>query len=181
MKELFLIIDYQVDFVADDGALTAGKPAQAIEPAIAAEIERCRSGRIDILATQDTHRESSWQDTHPESRQFPIHCEHGSAGWQLYGRLADLNLNTLVKTSYMMAAGDIDRIVQTYDKITLAGVTMDICVFQNAIGLYNHAANIGKLVEFSVRSDCVASFDPDGHQYALAYMKDKLGFSIIGA
>ena len=34
MKELFLIIDYQVDFVADNGALTAGKPAQAIEAAL---------------------------------------------------------------------------------------------------------------------------------------------------
>jgi nicotinamidase-related amidase len=28
MKKLLLIIDYQNDFVADDGALSAGKPAR---------------------------------------------------------------------------------------------------------------------------------------------------------
>ncbi|AEN99541.1 hypothetical protein LSA_11560 [Fructilactobacillus sanfranciscensis TMW 1.1304] len=33
-KEALLIIDYTNDFVADNGALTLGKPAQACEPKI---------------------------------------------------------------------------------------------------------------------------------------------------
>lgn len=34
MKKALISIDYTYDFVADDGKLTAGKPAQAIEEAI---------------------------------------------------------------------------------------------------------------------------------------------------
>lgn len=30
MKKALLVVDYTVDFVADDGALSCGKPGQAI-------------------------------------------------------------------------------------------------------------------------------------------------------
>lgn len=36
MKKALISIDYTIDFVADDGKLTAGQPAQAIADKIAA-------------------------------------------------------------------------------------------------------------------------------------------------
>ncbi len=179
MKKLLLIIDYQNDFVADEGSLTAGKPAQAIEENLLKRIKDFQAAGDDILCTLDTHFARSWSGDHPESRKYPLHCDEKSNGWQLYGRLADLELETLTKTSYMLDQTDIDWLVRQYDLIELSGVATDICVLQNAIGLYNHAANQNLKVNFQVVENCVASFDSEGHQYALEYMKRILGFKII--
>lgn len=177
MKQLLLIIDYQVDFVAASGQLTAGEPAQAIEKNLVAAALRYRSAGNTVICTLDTHHPDHWS-AYPESTLFPLHCAEDTPGWQLYGHLADLHLPVLKKHAYMLEQTDIDQLVRLYDQIELAGVTTDICVLQNAIGLYNHAANIGKPVKFICSRACVASFDPDGHEYALNYMAQKLGFDI---
>ena len=45
MTKALISIDYSYDFVADDGKLTAGKPAQAIEDRIAQwRLYFCRYG-----------------------------------------------------------------------------------------------------------------------------------------
>ena len=178
MTKLLLIIDYQNDFVADTGALTAGKPAQDIEKSLVSRVRTYQRGDNDVLCTLDTHRESGWREDQPESRQFPLHCVEGSDGWQLYGRLLDLDLETLTKSSYMLDQTDIDWLVRQYDTIELAGVATEICVLQNAIGLYNHAANQGLPVKFIVSQNCVAGLDPDSARFALEYMKNTLGFTI---
>ncbi len=179
MSKLLLIIDYQNDFVAADGHLSAGQAAQAIEPHLLERIRAYRAEGADVLCTMDTHSNESWAADHPESRRFPLHCAENSAGWQLYGQLAGQNLEILTKTSYMLDQADIDWLVRQYNQIELAGVTTDICVLQNAIGLYNHAVNQGLPVQFQVSPDCVASFDPAGHQYALDYLKRILGFTVL--
>lgn len=179
MKKLLLIIDYQNDFVAAGGSLTAGLPAQAIEGNLLARIEAYAAAGDDILSTLDTHTAEAWDSNHPESRLFPLHCAENSNGWQLAGSLAGLAIETLKKTSYMLDFADIDRLVRKYDQIELAGVATDICVLQNAIGLYNHAANQNLKVNFQISADCVASFDPAGHDYALSYMQRILGFTVF--
>ena len=90
-----------------------------------------------------------------------------------------MNLETITKTSFMIDQADIDWIVRQYDVIELAGVATDICVLQNAIGLYNHAANQEIKVRFEVSVDCVAAFDEPSHLYSLDYMQRVLGFSIL--
>ena len=179
IKQLLLIVDYQNDFVADNGSLTAGLPAQAIEGNLLARIEAYAAAGDDVLCTLDTHTEQAWNKKHPESRLFPLHCAEESAGWQLAGKLAGLKLETLKKSSYMLEFADIDWLVRQYDLIELAGVATDICVLQNAVGLYNHAANHNLNVNFQIHSDCVASFDPAGHAYALDYLQRILGFTVI--
>jgi nicotinamidase-related amidase len=178
MEKLLLIIDYQNDFVADQGSLTAGKAAQAIEGSLLARITDYRATGGDVLCTLDTHSAIAWKAAHPEGRLFPLHCAEESFGWQLYGQLAGLGLETLAKSSYMLDLTDIDWLARQYDLIELAGVATDICVLQNAIGLYNHAANHSLPIHFQINANCVASFDPAGHQYALDYMQRILGFSL---
>ena len=178
MRKLLLIVDYQYDFVAPKGSLTAGKPAQAIEKFLIKKIAAYQAAGDDVLCTMDTHPAEGWTGEQPEGDHFPIHCAEGSEGWHLYGKLAALGLETLTKSSYMLDTTDLDWLVRQYDSIELAGVATDICVLQNAIGLYNHAANHGLKVTFSVASDCVAALDPSRQQFALDYMKDVMGFTI---
>ena len=178
-RKLLLVIDYQVDFVADGGNLTAGQPAQAIEPAILARIDAYQAAGADVLCTLDTHTPADWQSGHPESTAFNLHCAENTPGWALYGALADRQLETLTKGSYMLEASDIDWLTRQYDEIEFAGVVTDICVLQNAIGLYNHAANHNLGVKFSLCPDCVASFNADNHAWALNYLFGTLGFTKV--
>lgn len=178
MTKLLLIIDYQNDFVAETGALTAGKPAQDIEKALVSRIRTYIRNDHDVLCTLDTHQEAGWRDEQPESKRFPLHCVEGSTGWQLYGKLLDLDLETLTKSTYMLDHTDLDWLVRQYDTIELAGVATEICVLQNAIGLYNHAASLRLKVKFIVSRNCVAGLDPDAAGFALDYMKNTLGFTL---
>ncbi|NLO36052.1 MAG: cysteine hydrolase [Clostridiaceae bacterium] len=178
MKKLLLIIDYQNDFVADDGALSAGKPAQAIEKALISRVRTFIKADNDVLCTLDTHDADGWQENQPEGKLFPLHGVEGSEGWQLYGKLGDMDLETLTKSSYMLDQTDIDWMVRQYDVIELAGVATEICVLQNAIGLYNHAANQDLKVDFVVSANCVAGLNPESAQFALDYMKNTLGFTV---
>ena len=178
MKKLLLVIDYQHDFVADDGALSAGENAQAIEDNIISRIKAYEKAGQDVLCTLDTHDQADWKEK-PESGNFPLHCAEGSSGWQLYGKLADMDLETITKTSFMLDQADIDWMVRQYDVIELAGVTTDINVLQNAVGLYNHAVNQGLKTRFVVCASCVAAFDDASHLYSLDYLQRILSFKLI--
>jgi nicotinamidase-related amidase len=179
MAKLLLVIDYQDDFVADDGKLTVGRPAQLIEPAILQRVDAYENAGDDVICTLDTHSAQAWQNGHPEAASFPLHCAEGTPGWALYGELVNRNLETLTKSSYMLDVADLDWLVRAYDEIELAGVATDICVLQNAIGLYNHAANRSIEVRFRICPACVASFDAANHQWALNFLKSVLGFTIV--
>lgn len=179
MKKLLLVIDYQNDFVKSDGLLTAGEAAQAIEGSLMQRIDAFIGANADVLCTMDTHSQSAWIKGHPESTAYNLHCAENSEGWQLYGSLADRGLETLTKNSYVLDYTDIDWLVRQYEVIELAGVVTDICVLQNAIALYNHAANQGIRIQFQVSADCVASFDQPAHLWALDYMQRLLGFAIL--
>lgn len=70
MKNALILIDYIYDFVADDGALTAGKPAQAIMQNIAVAISSLKQDDLLIIAN-DRHELNS---EHPENKLFPPHA-----------------------------------------------------------------------------------------------------------
>jgi nicotinamidase-related amidase len=181
MNKLLLVIDYQNDFVQDGGHLTAGQPAQQIEAALLSRVDAYLAAGYDVICTLDTHTPQTWQQGHPESAAFPLHCAENTPGWALYGGLADRGLETLTKTSYMLDQADIDWLIRQYGQIELAGVTTDICVLQNAIGLYNHAANQGLTVQFQLSPDCVASFDEANHRWTIDYLQRILGFKLVEA
>ena len=62
---------------------------------------------------------------------------------------------------------------ETPDKIIICGVCTDICVLYTA----SDARNRDYTVE--VPENCVASFNPDGHEWALSHLKDILGANVI--
>ena len=87
MAKALISIDYTEDFVADNGKLTAGAPAQAISETIN-QVTRLAFDRGDyVFFTIDAHEEGD--DFHPESKLFPPHNIIGTGGRNLYDPLAD--------------------------------------------------------------------------------------------
>ena len=122
MTKALISIDYSYDFVADDGKLTAGKPAQAIEDRIAQVTQEAYDNGDYIFvydAIKDDHR-VFWMDK-----------RHYSAfsGTDLDIRLRERRVTTVV----------------------LTGVLTDICVLHTAIDAYNLGYDI-EVVESATAS-----------------------------
>lgn len=78
MTKALISIDYSYDFVADDGKLTAGKPAQAIEDRIAQVTQEAYDNGDYIFVAMDRHDEG---DTfHPETKLFRLTILQGQLG-----------------------------------------------------------------------------------------------------
>lgn len=182
MKQALIVIDYSYDFVAPDGLLTAGEPAQAIEPNIVDAINKATRDNTPIFFMMDIHREND--PHHPETALFPPHNIEGSSGRDLYGRVGarydeikDMdNVFFIDKTRYSSFVGtNLDTLLRerNIDTVVLAGVVTDICILHTAIGAYNLGFDI------HVLENCVTSFNMDGHKVALDHMKNSLGAQII--
>lgn len=183
-KKCLLVIDYQNDFVSDNGLLTAGKAAQAIETAIVKSVDSHIAENAEVFFTLDTHCKQSYAG-HPESAQFKLHCEKNTVGWELYGALnkymheRPTMVSLVEKKAYCLDFDFLNRLTAEYSLITLMGVVTDICVLQTAVGLYTAKVNNDSDVKIMVEEGGCASFNLQGHSYALNYMKNTLGFEII--
>ena len=178
MKKALLVIDYTVDFVADHGALTCGKPAQVLESRISQLTEEFISAGEYVVFAVDVHQANDAY--HPETSLFPIHNVRDSAGRELYGNLAALaqtyldhpQVYYMDKTRYSAFAGtDLDLRLRArgIDEIHLTGVCTDICVLHTAVDGYN------KGYRLVIHSDAVQSFDPEGHRWSLRHFENTLG------
>jgi nicotinamidase-related amidase len=179
MEKALIVVDYQYDFVADDGKLTVGKPAHDIEKNIIALADKY--DEKDIYFTFDNHSEADWEsDIYPEPRVFPLHCIKGTKGYEIFGDIkgSQNKENFIEKHAYCPDAEKIRELVEKYDQITVAGVVTDICVFQTVIGLFTQTVNQGKKLDLIVESTACASFNPEREQWALKYMKEVLSVDV---
>lgn len=181
MKAL-INVDYTYDFVAEDGALTAGEPAQAIEEEIVKITKEMHDeGDYTVFAIDD-HK--AGDEFHPETKLFPPHNIHKTEGQDLYGRLLDYykeienddNVHYYYKTRYSAFAGtDLDLRLRERDikEVHLVGVCTDICIFHTAVDAYNLGYDI------VIHEKAVASFNQAGHDFALEHFKNSLGATIL--
>ncbi|MGQ7280192.1 cysteine hydrolase family protein [Brevibacillus thermoruber] len=176
-----IVIDYTNDFVAADGALTCGEPAQRIEQRIVELTEQfVRDGRYVVMAV-DAHQKDD--PFHPETPLYPPHNIIGTEGRRLYGKVQDAydrhagRITWMDKTRYSAFQGT-DLALQLHARgireIHLAGVCTDICVLHTAIdGFYRGFRVV-------IHADAVASFNPAGHEWALNHFKNQLGLQVLG-
>lgn len=179
MKEALLVVDYTVDFVADDGALTCGKPGQEIEQKIVSLCEEFVQQNKVVVFPVDLHYRN---DTyHPETALFPPHNIEGTPGRDLYGSLDDFyekykaHIYYMDKRRYSSFAGtNLDQYLREREITTvhIVGVCTDICVLHTAVDAYNLGYDI------VIHEEAVASFDPQGHEWALRHFKNTLGAEI---
>lgn len=184
MKKALLNIDYTNDFVAEDGKLTCGEPGQNVERFIASLTNEFINNEDLVVFSIDNHKEG---DTfHPESKLFPEHNVEGTSGRILYGslnRIYELNKNAenviwQDKTRYSAFAGtelELKLRERGITELHLVGVCTDICVLHTAVDAYNKGF---KLV---IHEAGVASFDQEGHKWALGHFENSLGATVIKA
>ncbi|MDM8102211.1 MULTISPECIES: cysteine hydrolase family protein [Oceanobacillus] len=178
MKKALINIDYTVDFVADDGALTCGKPGQDLENRMVAITERfIKEGDYTVFAVDVHDKDDAY---HPEQKLFPPHNIRGTSGRDLYGQLQETyeanrdkeNVYYLDKTRYSAFAGtdlEIKLRERNIEEVHLVGVCTDICVLHTAVDAYNKGFRI------IVYKDAVASFNQAGHDWALGHFECSLG------
>lgn len=189
MERALIVIDYTYDFVADDGKLTCGKPAQAVEERIAELVDEfAHDPGAYVVIANDIHEEGD--PYHPESRLFPPHNVKGTPGRSLYGKVgqtvaslldrmddeARRRVHFIDKTRYSAFAGtDLDLRLRErgIGEVHLVGVCTDICVLHTAVDAYNRAYRI------VVHADAVQSFNPDGHEWALRHFRNVLGARVL--
>ena len=139
-KEALLIVDMSCDFVADDGSLTAGKPAQEIVPYIVAKANEFLHNDQVVVVTMDAHEEN---DAHFEL--WPAHNVVGTKGQELYGELAtwfkehEENEHVIYqpKTNYnaFFKTGLAEKLkALQVEKVHVVGVCTDICDYLTVAG-----------------------------------------------
>lgn len=182
MSKALLIVDYTNDFVAADGKLTAGEPAQLIAPAINALAEQFRASGDFVFLPTDLH--VAGDPYHPETKLFPPHNEENTWGRAYYGDLqtwydqhqAETNVCAFPKRRYSSFAGTpLDQWLRErrISDLHIVGVCTDICVLHTAIDAYNLGYDI------TIHSAACATFNPDGQTFALNHFKNVLGATVL--
>ena len=139
-KEVILIVDMSNDFVADEGTLTAGKPAQEIVPYIVGLADSFIEKGQPVFVSMDAH-----QPNDPHFDLWPEHNVVDTEGQQLYGELFEWYernkdndlVHYLPKTNYnaFFETGLADTLRQLgIEKVHVTGVCTDICDFLTISG-----------------------------------------------
>lgn len=169
-----IVIDMQRGFLEDGHPLFCGAAARRIIPAVQRQVEEALTNGIPIFFTADTHA--------PDDREFelfPPHCIRGTVEAEIIPELQPyLKRAALIEKQRYSAffATDLQRRLQELgvDGLTVCGVCTDICVLHTVADARNRDYTV------TVPADCVASFDPDGHAFALNHMARILGARIVG-
>ncbi|WNF38445.1 isochorismatase family cysteine hydrolase [Bacillaceae bacterium IKA-2] len=139
-NEALLIVDMSNDFVADNGTLTVGKPAQKLVPYIKELATRFLAEGNVVVVAMDAHQ--------PNDPHFKLWAPHNiveTEGQQLYGDLYDwfqnnkdnesliytpkTNYNAFFKTDLADTLRNLG-----VEKVHTVGVTTDICDFLTVAG-----------------------------------------------
>jgi len=173
-----IVIDYTVDFVT--GKLPCGEPAILIEDRIAALTEAYANDGHYVVMAVDVHEEGD--PYHPETKLFPPHNIRGTEGRSLYGKLDQVyrrarhKIAWMDKTRYSAFCGtelELQLRARGITEIELVGVCTDICLLHTAVDAYN------KGFALTVHADAAASFNADGHVWALGHFKNVLGAKVL--
>jgi nicotinamidase/pyrazinamidase len=172
MANAVIVADMQRGFLSSEGTLYCGDAARAIIPRVRRLVEREAAAGSLIIFTVDTHQ--------PDDKEFavwPPHCIAGSSECEIIPELADLAAQHIVLPKRRYSAffqTDLEEQLAQFrpERVIVTGACTDICVLHTV----SDARNRDYAVE--VPRDCVASFDAEGHTWALGYMHKILGADV---
>jgi nicotinamidase-related amidase len=141
-RKALIVVDHINDFVHEDGALTAGKPAQDITSFICAKVKEFLQNGDVVVCAYDNHV--------PNDREFenwPVHAVQGTWGQEFYGELKELidaskqmdNLYLMPKKFYNAFDGTpLEKILAEngVSEVHIMGVATSICVMLTTYGAY---------------------------------------------
>jgi nicotinamidase/pyrazinamidase len=173
-RRAVIVVDMLRGFLEPGRPLDCGETARAIIPAVRRRIVDERARGATILWVADNHAPDA-----EEFAMFPPHCIRGTAEAEVIPALADLvdPANLLPKTRYSGFYGTnlAERLARLRPNvITVVGVCTDICVMHTVADARNRDYAV------TVPADCVATFDPQAHRFALDHMRRVLGATVTG-
>lgn len=134
-NKIFFLIDFQNDFIQPQGLLSINNPQliNRMQSFVNSLTDNCFDS---IIATMDTHFKATWDST-SESKDFPLHCEYGTKGWELAINIKDtLPVKILYKSTVNIwkETFQYDCLNQDFTNkdVYLAGLVTEICV-KNAL------------------------------------------------
>ena len=171
MTNVLLVVDMLNGFLEPGRNLYCGDDAREIIPRVKAliEDEMARNGKVFFIC--DTHDPDEL-----EFQMFPVHCVKGTEEAEVIPELLEYAGELIRKRRYSaFFETDLEeRLAElAHGKVVVCGVCTDICVVHTAAD----ARNRDYAVE--IPTDCVASFDPEAHKYALQHMEKILGVTLV--
>ena len=171
MANALLVVDMLVGFLEAGHNLYCGDDARRIIPNVRRLIEEEQAKGSKVSFICDTHDPDDL-----EFQTFPVHCVRGTEEAEVIPELAAYAGDLIRKRRYSaFFETDLDRRLAEVkpEKVIICGVCTDICVMHTAAD----ARNRDYAVE--VPTDCVATFDPQAHSYALRHMEKLLGATLV--
>lgn len=172
-KPALLVIDYQHDFIDEDGAIPCLNGLQAAINTVPL-IEKAREAKIPVIFTQEFHRNPKVYGPYDLGREIdgsdPIHCVTGTRGWELVDEVLPLKETDYLiqKPRYSTFIGtDLDLILRSHgiETIIITGVCTNICVHYNAVDAHQRDYRV-RVVE-----ECVAGTSLEAHEAALTQIQ----------
>ena len=173
MSNVVIVVDMQRGFLEEGNPLFCGDKARQIIPNVQKLLAEEVARGSTLLFTADTHDPDD-----KEFQMFPPHCVRGSAEAEIIPELSEfVEKGTVIsKNRYSGFFGtDMEERLAKLapEKIIICGVCTDICVM--------HTVADARSRDYAVEvpRDCVASFDPEAHEFALKHIEKVLGAKVV--
>ena len=173
MANVVLVVDMVRGFLEPGHNLYCGDEARKIVPNVYELLKRVTEAGSQVLFISDHHDPDDL-----EFQIFPVHCVKGTQEPNVIPELSQFVTanNVIPKNRYSGffntdLAQRLERLQP--DKLVVCGVCTDICVLHTT----SDARNRDYAVE--VPADCVATFDPSAHEWALQHLEKILGAQVV--
>ena len=171
MSNVVLVVDMLVGFMEAGHNLYCGDDARRIIPNVKQLIENEQAKGSQVFFICDTHDPDDL-----EFQMFPEHCIRGTEESEVIEELSGYEGEVIRKRRYSaFFETDLEQKLSELkpDTVIICGVCTDICVMHTAADLRNRDYAV------EIPTDCVASFDPNAHNYALEHMEKILGAMLV--
>jgi nicotinamidase/pyrazinamidase len=167
MANAVIVIDLLKGFMEEGYPLFCGKQSRRIIPKIGKLLEQEMDKGSKFFFLCDSHDPDDL-----EFRMFPPHCVTGTEEAEIIPELRCYKGEVIPKNRFSCffntaLAGKLKEVKP--EKLIICGVCTDICVMHTV----GDARNRDYEVEVPV--NCVASFNKEGHRFALGHMDKVLG------
>ena len=172
MANVVLVGDMIRGFCQEGYPLYIGPAIREIVPRIRRLLEEERARGSHIVFIADTHEPDD-----AEFRMFPPHCIRGTEETEVIPELQEFATEIIAKNRFSAFYGtNLEQRLKELnpDKIIVVGNCTNICV------LYTVADARFRNYRVEVPADCVATFDPEAHIFALQQMEKVLGAEVVG-
>ena len=171
MAHAVLIIDMTRGFFEPGRPLYAGDEARKIIPKVQRLLRAELARGADVIYLNDNHDPDDL-----EFRMFPRHCVAGTEETEIIPELRDFPGEIIPKKRFSAFFGTTlgERLKELKpDKVIVCGVCTDICVMHTVGDARDRD------YEVEVHADCVATFNPEAHRFALEHMEKILGAEVV--